>query len=119
MRRTIQTDLVGNDTTYTLSGDGGEFGGSTLARIEAIDLELGYSLLRRYRIIADDPLSAQCELLQKASLRRGDWSVQLECRTRLAATATDFQFSCSLAAQEGDEPVLNRDWDVAIPRRLV
>jgi putative CocE/NonD family hydrolase len=119
MRRTVEVDLATNETTYTLRSDGGEFGGASLARIEEIDLTLGYTLFKRYRIIETDPLSAQSEFVQKASLQRADWSVRVECRTHLTSTAEAFQFSGDLEAFEGEESVAHRTWTLAIPRQLV
>ena len=119
MRRTLTTDLATNEIVYTHHSDAGEFGGASLARIEEIDLELGYMLLKRFRMIENDPLSAQTEFEQTASLRRGDWSIRVECRTRLSGTATAFQFSGELIAREGETQVIRRDWTVAIPRNLV
>lgn len=119
LRRTIEIDLASNEMVYTLKSDGGEFEGASLARIEEIDLELGYTLTKRYRIIETDPLSAQTEFSQTALLRRGDWKVSLICATRLGATAEAFQFSGDLRAYEGDVEVAHREWVKAIPRRLV
>jgi predicted acyl esterase len=64
MRRSLEMDLTTNETVYTLHSDGGELGGATLARIEEIDLEIGYSITKRYRVLENDPLSAQTELTQ-------------------------------------------------------
>jgi hypothetical protein len=119
LRRTIEIDLASNEMVYTLRGDGGELGGAALARIEEIGLDIGYTLTKRYRIIEDDALSAATELAQSATLRRGDWSVRLECRTRLTATAETFQFSGTVQAFEGSEPFTARDWTLAIPRKLL
>ena len=75
-------------------------------------------LVKRYRIIENDPLSAQTEFDQTTQLRRNDWSVKIECRTRLTATLEAFQFSGELVAYEGEEPVARHDWTIAIPRQL-
>jgi hypothetical protein len=119
LRRTIEIDLATGEMVYTLHGDGGEFGGASLARIEDIDLELGYTLHRRYRINENDPLSAQAEFTQSSSMRRSDWSVRVEARTRLAATAESFQFIGDLEAFEGERPFAQRHWALTLPRRLV
>ncbi|MDH3473612.1 MAG: CocE/NonD family hydrolase [Rhodospirillales bacterium] len=119
MRRTIETDLTSNETVFTLRGDGGELGGATLARIEAIDLDLGYTLLRRHRIGESDPLSAQTEFIQTATLQRGGWSVRIECRTRLTATLESFQFTGDLETFEGETPFARREWNLTIPRAFV
>ena len=119
MRRSVEIDLASNETVYTLYGDGGEFGGAALARIEEIGLDIGYTLMKRYRIMEDDPLSAQTELVQKAQLKRDDWSVRLECRMRMSSTAEAFQFSGELEALEAGQPFAHRDWVLAIPRKLL
>jgi putative CocE/NonD family hydrolase len=119
MKRTVETDLSTNEMVYTLHGDGGEFGGASLTRIEEIALELGYTLTKRHRIVEDDPLSAHTELAQTATLRREAWSTRIECRTRLTATADVFQFAADLEAFEGDKPFASRQWTLSIPRRLL
>ena len=112
-------DLTSTETVYTLRSDGGELDGASLVHIAAIDLDVGYRLLKRYRILETDPLSAQTELASMALLRRGDWRVRVECRTRLTATAEAFQFGCDLECFEGDQLVFERSWNVAIPRQLL
>jgi len=118
-RRRLELDLTSNEVVYSLSGDGGELDGATLTRLEDIDLDLGYSLAKRHRIIEHDPLSAQTDLTQRALLRRGDWQIRVECQTQLTSTAEVFQFSCDLEAFEGLHRSFERRWAVAIPRRLV
>jgi putative CocE/NonD family hydrolase len=115
-RRTIEIDLATNETVYTF--ESGE-AGAALARIEPIEMDLGYTFRKRHRISEYDPLSAQTEVQQTTIMRRTDWSVRIECRTRLAATRTTFQFSADLEAFEGDEPFARRDWQISIPRQLV
>jgi len=119
MRRSIEIDLTTNEMVYTLRGDGGELAGASLARIEDIDLEIGYVITKRYRILEDDPQSAQTELVQQARFRRGDWTIRLECRSTLRATREAFQFDCDLEAFEGEECVRRREFVRSIPRKLV
>jgi uncharacterized protein len=119
MRRTIEIDLATNEVVYNLTSDGGEFGGASLARIEAINLDLGYTINKRYRIAENDPLSAQVELSQRMIMRRADWSVRVESRTKMTATAELFQFSGDIEAFEGDAPFGQRSWSLSVPRRLV
>lgn len=97
----------------------GGFGGASLARIEAIGLDLGYTLLKRFRIVENDPLSARAEFVQNASLRRGDWSVRIEYRTRMTSSTEVFHFSTNLSAYEGAQCLARRTWSLAIPRALV
>lgn len=119
LRRTIEVDLATNEMVYTLKSDGGEFDGASLARLDEIDLDIGYTLMKRYRIIETDPLSALTEIQQHALFRRDDWEVRLGCSTRLSATATVFQFSGDLEAFEGGKLVGHRQWAISIPRNGV
>ncbi len=119
IRRTVEIDLATNEMVYTLRGDGGEFEGATLARIEEIELDIGYSQMKRYRIVEDDPLSAETELVQHALLRRDGWSVWVDCRTRLSATVEGFRFTADVEAYEGGQPFSRRSWALTIPRRLL
>lgn len=118
-RRSVEIDLATNEMVYTLRGDGGEFDGASMARIDEINLDLGYHQMKRYRVIEDDPLSARTELVQSAVLRREDWKVRIDCRTHLGADATTFRFSGDLKAWEGDEVFAERHWSLVIPRRLL
>jgi len=116
MKRRVEIDLTTNEMTYTLKSDGGELGGASLARIEAIGLDLGNTLMKRYRILEDDPNSAQTEMAQSTTLRREGWNIRIDCRTRLTSTVDAFQFSADLDAFENDVPFASRNWVIAIPR---
>jgi len=118
-KRTVERDLTTGDVVYTLSSDGGEFGGHSLARLEEIDIELGYHLLKRHRIGNANPLTAKTELLQRVEMKRHDWSVRVETAVRVAAAANHFHIETELDAFENGEPVRRRRWDEKVPRRLV
>jgi putative CocE/NonD family hydrolase len=119
LKRTIEIDLAANEVVYTLTSDGGELGGASLARIEEINLDLGYTMNKYFSIVESDPLSARVELSQRMVMRRDDWSVRIESRTRLTATTELFQFSGDVEAFEGDNLFDRRVWNVSVPRRLV
>ena len=119
MKRTVEVDLATNESVYTLKGDGGELDGAALARFEDIDLEVGHQMMKRYRIIEGDPLSAQTEFFLRTRFKRGDWDIRLVCRSKLSATSGHFQFSCDLEAFENGVPVKDRSWTTSIPRRLL
>ncbi len=116
LRRTIELDLATHETVYTLQA--GDFGAEH-ARIEPIDMDFGHSFLKRHRILEYDPLSAETEIEQQTTLRRSDWSVRIECRTRLSATPTTFEFGAEVEAFEGEDRFAHRQWQLAIPRQLV
>ncbi len=118
-RRRVERDLTTNELIYTLESDGGELGGAALAHIEAIGLDIGHHMRKRFCIGETDPLSARSELVQQTILRRGEWSIRVESSTQLSATATAFRIVARLTAFEGDERVFERSWDEEIPRDLV
>jgi hypothetical protein len=115
IRRSVEVDLVTNESVHTLHM--GEFG-AALTRIEPIDLDLGYTFLKRHRIAESDPLSAHTEIIQKTTMRRAGWAVRIECRSHLTATADNFQFGADIEAFEGDQLFAHRTWRLAIPRVL-
>jgi predicted acyl esterase len=116
LKRTIEIDLATHETVYTFQSD--EFDAPP-ARIEAIAMDLGHTFMKRHRISEYDPLSADTEIVQRTTMRRKDWSVRIESRTRLTATRDSFQFSADLEAFEDDQPFGRRKWQLAIPRQLV
>ena len=118
-RRTIERDLTTNETTYTTFVEGGDFGAAGLARVEAIDLEVGQSLLKRFVIRDDDPLSARAEVNLRSALRRGDWSTRISVRTAFHATKESFELEAELVAHEGETRVFSRTWNRSVPRDLV
>jgi hypothetical protein len=118
-RRTVERDLATDETTQIIEGDGGEFEGAALARVEDIDLEVGTQVSRRYAIREHDPLSATAEVRHTTRLRRQDWSIKIETHTRLTADRHRFRLEAELRAHEGEALVFHRTWDRKIPRRLV
>ena len=49
-RRTIMHDLATKETVYTVGCDGGESDGAALVLVDAINLEVGHRILKRFRI---------------------------------------------------------------------
>lgn len=70
-----------------------------------------------YRITDGDPLSARAESAWTIAIGRGDWRTDVETRSVLTATATDFVADSSLVARHGGEVVAERRWHRTIPRR--
>lgn len=118
-QRLIELDLTTDETVYTTYGDGGDLGGAALTWIDDIDLTLGYTMRKEFRVHDYDPLSAHAEIEQKTVLRRGDWSVRIECRTVLSSDRENFRMEATLEAFESGERIAQREWDETIPRNLV
>ena len=116
-RRSVERDLVTNEMVYTLRSDGGEFENHSLARLDDIDLTIGYSMMKQHRIQADDPLTAQTRISQRVDFGREDWQVQLECETSLQAERGHLRFTGELRAFERGQVVVRRVWDRRIPRK--
>ncbi|MEM9692700.1 MAG: CocE/NonD family hydrolase [Myxococcota bacterium] len=116
-RRTVERDLTTDTFTYTLTSDGGEFGDHSLARLEPLDLTLGYAFSKTHRIRPHDPLTAETAVHQWVELSRQRWNCRVECETSLAADEDHFRFRARLRATEGMAPFVERHWDEEIPRR--
>ncbi len=115
--RRLEVDLATNEFVFLTEGDGGEFGGAELARIDEIGLDLGYHIRKEFRIREDDPLSASAQFRQRAMLRRGDWEVTVTCETRQLAGAAAFELGCKVSAFAGTEEVFAREWTETVPRQ--
>ncbi len=118
MKRVVERDLTTNELRYTLSGDGGEFGGHAMADLEDIELRLGYQLTKRHRVIPNDPLSASSELVQSVDMIRPDWEIKIESTVKLSSAADHLDFTAELRASEGGKEVRLRSWSLKIPRQL-
>ncbi len=119
MRRTVEIDLATNEMIYRLISDGGDLGGASLAHVEDIELDIGQTVRKQFRIVERDPLSARAEMQVTTSLERGDWRVRLNVHARLTSSAETFHFAAELEAFEGGAPFITRDWTLDIPRKLV
>ena len=118
-RRSVERDLVTNELVYTLESDGGEFDDHALARLDEIDLTLGYAIVRKHRIRAEDPLTAGSSIRQRVELRRDGWHIRIESETSLRATRDDLHFRGELRAYEGGERVFEREWNRRFRRKLL
>ncbi len=93
-------------------------------RIDALDLTGGSWNVERYRIRADDPLSARAAFDWTMTMGRGVWRVRTETRTVLTCTADRFRMRLDLDAYERDAEgaerrVFCRSWEREIARDLV
>ncbi len=114
--RTVERDAATGETVCTVLAEGGGFGSAGESRLDEIDLVVGHTIVRRYRIDDDEPLSARAEVEQTATLARGAWRVRVETRATLSATATHFELHARLDAFENDRLVGTRRWDRRIAR---
>ncbi len=117
-RRTIERDLATDEVVHVVEGDGGEFEGASLARVDDIDLELGTQVSRRYTIREHDPTSARAEVRQQTELRRGEWRVRVESRVEVSFGRSGLRVRAELRAWDGDDLFVERSWDEPVPEAL-
>lgn len=118
-QRTIERDLTTQETVYSTLMEGGDVGDAGLSRMEDIDLEIGHSMSRYFRINEYDPLCACVEIIQKTQLSRGHWSTRIQTCTRMSATQEAFYLQAELEAFEGETRVFAKTWNSTVPRDLV
>jgi hypothetical protein len=114
--RRVERDPASDEIVYTIASDAAELDAAGTTRIEAIDLDIATSMLRRYRIAERDPATARAEVEQKTLFRRGAWTVRVETRTEMSATPSHFVLRGDLRAYEGEECVFARRWHEPVPR---
>jgi len=117
-QRTITRDPATNETVYTVSDEGGESHQGPLVLVDAINLEVGHRILKRFRIGEMDPLSARAEVVQMTQFKRGSWSVRIETDVCLSASTEVFQIQANLYAYEGDRRLFSKKWNREVPRDL-
>lgn len=110
LKRSVERDLTTNETVYRVFGD------DAWARLEDIDLTVGYVISKTYRIHEYDPSSAETVIEQTTVHSRDEWSTRLECRTALVADGQRFVLRASVRTWIDGEPFVEREWDETIPR---
>jgi putative CocE/NonD family hydrolase len=116
LQRMVERDLSTNETIYTVFSDEAEFDGASVVHIKAIDLDLASSVRRSYRIGERDPLSAKAAIEQRTVFRRGAWSVRIDTRVAMSATADAFTIRAALQGYEGERCTFERKWTETVPR---
>ena len=111
-RRELTRDQATGETRLTIVDD---FGRSTITDLDLTTWGCGRE---SYSILPDDPLSAKqsCHWTEERS--RGDWKVRTETYSAMTATATHWHVTGRLEAFENDRPVLTRQWDTKVKRKL-
>ncbi|MDX1529606.1 MAG: CocE/NonD family hydrolase C-terminal non-catalytic domain-containing protein, partial [Gammaproteobacteria bacterium] len=117
--RTYERDLITNDTVYRLFSEGGDLETGAVMHMDAINLDLGHTVERRFSIGETDPLSAKAEITERLMMRRDEWRIRVHALTRLSADEEYFHLYARLDAHEGEEPVFSREWNEKIKRELV
>jgi uncharacterized protein len=119
LKRIVERDRATNETVYTISSVRGDLDSAKLVHIKAIDLEVGQTMLKRFRIGEEDPEMAQAEVIHKTWFRRPSWEIHVETRTRFSSTADDFVLEADLTAFENEGEFFTRSWSRRVKRDLL
>jgi predicted acyl esterase len=119
LNRIFERDRTTNETIYTVSTGRTDLDAGKLTRIKAINLEVGHTMLKRFRIGEENPETAQAEVIQKTRFRRGPWTTRIETHTRFSSTLEDFLLEAELTVHQGDEVFFSRTWTRRIKRDLI
>ena len=119
LKRLVERDRTTNETVYTVSSGRDDLDSVKLTRIKAIGLDVGHTMLKRFRIGEEDPEMARAEVVQKTSFRRGTWKTRVETRTCFSSNSVDFLLDAELTAYEGDEVFFTHTWTRRIKRDLL
>ncbi len=117
--RTYERDLITNDTVYRLFSEGGDLETGAVMHMDAIDLDLGHTVERRFSIGESDPLTAKAEITERLMMRRDEWRIRVHAQTRVTSDADFFYVYARLDAHEGEDQVFAREWNEKIKRQLV
>lgn len=117
--RSVVAGAEPGEVVYSTRIDMTASGQAVVSRLEAIDLELGHGMEERFRILDTDPLSGRADVVHRTIARRGGWSVEVETRTTLSATADAFTVETRIEARENSNVVFRREWDTWVERDLV
>jgi putative CocE/NonD family hydrolase len=118
LKRIIQRDRATGETLYTISS-AGDSDSPKLVHIKAIDLEIGHTMVKSFRIGEADPDKARAEVIQKTWFHRGAWKTRIEIRSCFTSTVSDFVLQAELAAYEGDDSIFTRTWNRRVKRSLL
>ena len=119
MKRIVERDRTTNETVHTVCSGPGDIDSPRLVHIKAIDLEVGHTMVKRFRIAAEDPASAQAEVIHKTWFYRGAWKTRVETHTRFSSNVDDFILQAEITAYEDDEQFFRREWVCRVKRDLL
>jgi hypothetical protein len=117
VKRILERDRTTNETVYTVSSSNTE--SPKLTHIKAIDLDIGQTMLKRFRIDEEDPATARAEIHLKTWFCRGVWKIRVETHTRLASDSDSFILQAEIRAYEDEEQFFRREWVCRVKRELL
>jgi hypothetical protein len=94
-RRWIESDIGEGVSAYNIHQDSGHF------IIQSHGLETDHEAHEVFTISADDPLSAEADMLFSIAIGRDDWQTKTVTRTIMRSTKDTYEFEATLDAYEG------------------
>lgn len=111
--RRIQHDLLTGKHALVVEDDLGDSENLTTG------LCTGETMSELWEIAPDDPTSARAVHVWEQRLSRGDWSVRTRAEAEMTCDAGHLRMVAKLTAWEGDQVILERNWDEKVERRFV
>ena len=111
--RRIQHDLLTGKHALVVEDDLGDFENLTTG------LCTGETMSELWEIAPDDPTSARAVHVWEQRLSRGEWSVRTRAEAEMTCDAGHLRMVAKLTAWEGDQVILERNWDEKVERRFV
>ncbi len=94
-RRWVEADIGEQVSAYNIHQDSGHF------IIESHGLDTDHEAHEVFTIAADDPLSAEADMLFSIAIGRGEWQTKTVTRTIMRSTRDTYEFEATLDAYEG------------------
>jgi hypothetical protein len=117
LKHLVERNRERGEMVHTVSNCGDSE--APLLHIKAIDLKIGHSLCKRFRIAEANPQTARAEIIGNTLFRRDDWEARVDVRTSLSSKAGHFILEAELAAYEGGRLFFSRSWARRIERKLL
>lgn len=109
----VQRDLALDESVLRVINDNG------IIHLKEIDLLVENRSREEYRSRADDFESVTGISEHHRSLKRGDWQIRTEGKTKLSCCENQFYLSAQLDAFENGVRTFSRNWNLTIPRDYV
>ncbi len=111
--RTTQTDAQTGRMTTLIEDDFGE------QRFVDYDLTMGQKCVEHHSVLPQDPCSAKTQCEWWVHQQRGDWDLHTYVNLTVTCDGQHFYLHAQVTADEGGEPVFNRQWQESVPRGVV
>lgn len=117
IERDYNIDMTTGLVTQRVYIDGGVFGPVGKIYFRETDTEFHDKSERTYSIHPNDPLTAEAEMKQSRSIKKGKLKIKLETYSHQKSTKTHFILSAWCKCWENGKLFHSVDWDYKVPRK--